>query len=161
MPRLKVTAPRTQALRKSLARLGVEIPKHAKQIIRDALESALAKLRKPGSKITYPVKWDSERQRRAYFATDGFGHGIPYRRAGKLSDSWKIVSTVATKNRVGYTIGSNLGYAKYVQGDAKGARQSSIHRNRWQLFADAVRAAIKSVPAKIRAELRIGGRKWQ
>ncbi len=33
----------------------------------------------------YPIRWKSEKQRRAFFATDGFGKGIPYKRIGKLA----------------------------------------------------------------------------
>lgn len=31
-----------------------------------------------------PFQWSSEKQRRAYFATDGFGSGIPYKRTHEL-----------------------------------------------------------------------------
>lgn len=40
--------------------------------------------------VRYPIQWTSERQRRAYFATDGFGHGIPYRRTGRLVSAWRL-----------------------------------------------------------------------
>jgi hypothetical protein len=33
--------------------------------------------------------WTSERQRKAYFASDGFGAGIPYERTGDLVRAWK------------------------------------------------------------------------
>jgi hypothetical protein len=39
--------------------------------------------------------WTSERQKRAYFATDGFGHGIPYQRSGKLLQAWKSFITLS------------------------------------------------------------------
>lgn len=42
---------------------------------------------KPG-KVKYPIKWKSERQRRAFFATNGFGGGIPSTRTDKLINSW-------------------------------------------------------------------------
>lgn len=38
--------------------------------------------------VKYPIEWTSEKQRRAFFATDGFGHGIPYQRTGKLALAW-------------------------------------------------------------------------
>jgi hypothetical protein len=38
---------------------------------------------KPGA-VKYPIQWTSEKQRRAYFATNGFGAGIPYRRTGNM-----------------------------------------------------------------------------
>jgi hypothetical protein len=38
-----------------------------------------------------PIRWKSERQRKAYFASNGFGGGIPSRRTGKLQKSWRII----------------------------------------------------------------------
>lgn len=39
--------------------------------------------------VKYPIAWKSERQRRAFFATNGFGGGIPYRRTGALGRGWE------------------------------------------------------------------------
>lgn len=36
--------------------------------------------------VKYPIEWTSEKQRRAFFATDGFGAGIPYKRSGTFFD---------------------------------------------------------------------------
>lgn len=38
-----------------------------------------------------PIRWKSQRQRRAYFASNGFGRGIPSRRTNKLKKSWRFV----------------------------------------------------------------------
>lgn len=35
-----------------------------------------------------PYQWQTEKQRRAYFATDGFGTGIPYTRTHNMVDSY-------------------------------------------------------------------------
>ena len=37
----------------------------------------------------HPIMWSSERQRRAYFASDGFGRGIPTRRTGSVVAGWE------------------------------------------------------------------------
>lgn len=42
----------------------------------------------PGA-VKYPIRWTSERQRRAFFATDGFGRGIPTRRTGRVAQ-WGV-----------------------------------------------------------------------
>jgi hypothetical protein len=69
----------------------------------------------PG-KPKYPIRWKSERQRRAFFATDGFGGGIPTRRSGALARGWQVeftgtgtVGTVEIYNDVPYT--------RFVQGN--------------------------------------------
>lgn len=60
--------------------------------------------------------WQTERQRRAFFATDGFGHGIPYRRTGGLARAWKV-TTVFTSDG-GEIVASNDNPASdFVQGD--------------------------------------------
>ncbi len=77
---------------------------------------ALSKLTKEPGPPIYPLRWASERQRRAYFATNGFGKGIPYQRTGKLQDGWDVDfqpdqegGTIALVNPVAYM--------RYVQGN--------------------------------------------
>jgi hypothetical protein len=36
------------------------------------------------------LRWKSDRQRRAFFATNGFGGGIPYRRTGALQKAYDV-----------------------------------------------------------------------
>jgi hypothetical protein len=50
---------------------------------------SLARLGQIPGKPKYPIRWTSERQRRAFFATKGFGRGIPTRRTGKIVRSWE------------------------------------------------------------------------
>ena len=60
--------------------------------------------------------WQTAKQKRAYFATDGFGHGIPYRRTGGLAHAWKV-KTIFTADG-GEIVASNDNPAvDYVQGD--------------------------------------------
>jgi hypothetical protein len=61
-----------------------------------------------------PYHWQSDKQRRAFFATGGFGRGIPSKRTGKLSGGWQ--SSVDPYRK---TLFNRVPYAKYVQGDAQ------------------------------------------
>ena len=63
----------------------------------------------------YPIEWTSERQRRAYFATDGFGAGIPYVRSNALADGWRA-RVVVQQDRTLIEIRNNRAYAPYVVG---------------------------------------------
>ena len=47
---------------------------------------------KPGPP-KYPIQWTSERQRKAFFATRGFGRGIPTRRTGRINEGWRTEVT--------------------------------------------------------------------
>jgi hypothetical protein len=64
----------------------------------------------------YPIRWASQRQRRAYFATDGFGHGIPYRRTGALTEAWDA-QFVFDADGGSFVIENTSPIATYVIGD--------------------------------------------
>lgn len=50
----------------------------------------LDELRYEPPSVHYPFVWTTEKQRRAYWATDGFGAGIPYKRTHRYSQAWKL-----------------------------------------------------------------------
>lgn len=61
-----------------------------------------------------PYQWQSEKQRRAYFATNGFGRGIPSPRSYDLRFGWKVSAWGdGTKMRVQ----NDVPYAGFVMGD--------------------------------------------
>jgi hypothetical protein len=60
-----------------------------------------------------PYKWNSDKQRRAYFATNGFGRGIPSVRSFDLRFGWQVVAWDGTRTR----ITNKVPYADFVQGD--------------------------------------------
>jgi hypothetical protein len=43
----------------------------------------------PGAPVR-PIRWKSQRQKRAYFASKGFGKGIPSRRTYAVLKGWKV-----------------------------------------------------------------------
>lgn len=53
-------------------------------------EPMLAELRYEPPGVYYPFVWASLKQMRAYFASDGFGAGIPYQRTHRYSQSWRL-----------------------------------------------------------------------
>jgi hypothetical protein len=59
-----------------------------------------------------PYRWQSEKQRRAFFATKGFGKGIPSRRSYELSRGWQQSVDPYRK-----TLFNRVPYAKYVMGN--------------------------------------------
>lgn len=71
----------------------------------------------PG-KVKRPIQWTSERQRRAFFATKGFGKGIPYKRRsgpGNLARAWKL-ETDTRNDEMKLVIKNDDQAAKYVYG---------------------------------------------
>lgn len=120
--------------------------------IEAVMNDALKVLQKPGKPIKYPVKWDSERQRRAFFATRGFGSGIPYRRTGRYSKSFQVTKTGKGAARRAYTLENTWPKSMYVGGNAAGARQSRIHAGRWPLIKDTVSKFVKRLVTDVKSK---------
>ena len=113
-----------------LRKLGVQIIPLTHREIKKNLEELKKAVSKPGSRPTYPINWDSEKQRRAFFATGGFGGGIPYVRTGRYENAWHIV-----RNASGYTLENPSDASIYISGDENARGQSRIHQGRWPLWA--------------------------
>ncbi len=137
MPQISITVS-SQKVVQSLTNLGQAMPGLVNADIEAVLEQTRAELAQPGSPSVSPVLWDSEKQRRAYFATDGFGHGIPYVRTGAYEQGFVVQKTGSNTYRQ-YKIVNKQSAAKYVGGDAMGGSQSRIHRGRWPLMFQVVR----------------------
>jgi len=100
-----------------------------------------ATLRREPGPVVYPIEWASERQRRAFFATNGFGHGIPYRRTHRYAEGWRVEADY----RGGLSemsITNSTDYAEYIGG----RKRQPFHANTG--WADA-----EQVTARIIAEL--------
>lgn len=137
MPSIQIRSNAGQ-ISQSLTTLGPSIERITNAKIEAVLQEALTDLEKEGEPISYPVHWDSERQRKAFFATNGFGRGIPTRRTGRYISGFKLEKTGFGTDRR-FTISNDVPYAKYVGGTALGQAQSNIHRGRWQIVSETVR----------------------
>lgn len=132
-------------IRKRLRRL----PLTFKGRLREAIDLIIQRLQRPGKKPTYPIQWDSDKQRRAFFATNGFGGGIPHQRTGKLAGGWKRESLDN-----GFVLVNRFKGAKYVWGNVRGEYQSQIHVGRWPLLRDILNNVIARLPKIIQESLR-------
>lgn len=109
--------------------------------VHDELKSEiLSDLAQEPGRVRYPIQWTSERQRRAFFATDGFGGGIPYRRTHKLSNAW-----VVEVRGHAIVIENPSDASKYVYGSLAQNRSAALrfkqrfHSNTgWQTATDTV-----------------------
>ena len=142
-------------VRMGLQDLESEIPAIGAQQIYERMQRAKERItRYPSSPRR--VRWDSEKQRRAYFASNGFGGGIPYLRTGTYGKSWYIRRNPrSARVLAGYSLISNAEqrgrlYPKFVGGDAYGNSQSNIHANRWAKTRTSVDKEIATLPAAIR-----------
>ncbi len=110
---------------KSQAQFRVELQTKVKPVLQKQVDATFG--RDPGP-VKYPIEWTSEKQRRAFFATDGFGEGIPTKRSNQLETSWVVV--VGTQLRTNLiTLYNPKSYAKFVY---PGSRQQRFHaRTGW------------------------------
>jgi len=134
--------------------LRAELPKVGRLKLRNVLERVRQKMSGAGKKSASPVKWDSAKQRRAFFATDGFGKGIPYVRTGGYQAAWKVVQT-----EKGFSLKNSKPGAKYIAGNAYGIGQSRIHQGRWRLLRDTVDGELEKLPAEMRSALFVVARR--
>jgi hypothetical protein len=72
----------------------LRISKKLQQALQQWQTQFLAQLQQEPGSPKYPIRWPSERQRRAFFATDGFGRGIPTKRSHALSQAWQAIVNV-------------------------------------------------------------------
>lgn len=105
-----------------------------KRRVKRLRQRILDDLRQYPGPVKYPFRWKSERQRRAYFATDGFGWGIPTVRTHALRDSW---TTRIKDQRTGaiFEVENNAPYARFVVGDDQ---QPGHLQTGWQSAAQIV-----------------------
>lgn len=78
----------------------------------------LSDLHRTPGKPHYPITWTSERQRRAFFASNGFGRGIPTRRTGRMVNSWDVKAE-RTLNGGRMLLTNDTEYWPFVVGEAQ------------------------------------------
>lgn len=106
------------------------LPRYRARIVRE--------LSKYPPKPKYPLRWQSARQRRAFFASNGFGKGIPYQRTGNLGKSWQV-SSKALGEGMSITTENTAPYAQYVVGSF----QQTFHADTGWVKADPALAKIQ------------------
>ncbi len=132
---MKITlkTPDYQARTAQVRALGAKIAE-ARQAATIVIAQDMQKtMRQPGESPTHPIQWDSPKQRSAFFATNGFGGGIPHKRTGEYEKSFKIEAIGS-----GVKFYSDSPALPFVGGNAFGLVRSGIHTGRWVLLQTAV-----------------------
>ena len=174
MPILSLKIKNAVLVHKGLEHLRKAIPEISRQRLYDAAAEIRDAMKEAGIEPTYPIHWDSVKQRKAFFASDGFtkprdwkrpkgyvNTSIPYKRKGTYEKAWKIEKSPAGKAPAseGYHLVNALEYAKYIGGTARGARQSRIHKGRWNVFRKVADRIIAKLPKTVIRSLQIIARK--
>lgn len=104
------------------AQFRVELQTKVKPVLQKQVDATFGE--DPGP-VKYKIDWTSVKQMAAFFATDGFGKGIPTKRTNQLRDSWVVdVSYQMRLNLI--TLRNSKSVAKYVY---PGPSQQRFHAN--------------------------------
>ena len=120
----------TQEVAQMLKQFGGDVMPAGQSSMFETARRIADRMSKPGSPIFYPVRWDSPKQMRAFFATNGFGGGIPTIRADSIPTGWEV-----NQSANGCEISNNQPGALAVYGSLTD-RQSLIHIDRWPPFKE-------------------------
>lgn len=127
-----------------------KVGRAGKRTLEQVTEAIRSRMAEEGKPVTYPVQWDSDKQRRAFFATNGFGRGIPYTRTGNYGRGWTV-----TPVPMGFEL-SNAHPAGAIGGMPESGWQSRIHRGRWnylpKIFAQEIVKLVPSMLENLRIE---------
>lgn len=147
MPFLSVEVkPPAQLVQHKLERLRRKVPLISKKRMYDAVVKIRSYMKVPGTKPVYPINWDTKRQRIAFFASNGFGGGIPTKRNNDYVRAWEVIPTER-----GYDVGNPLSHARYIGGTFRSTkRQSKIHRGRWRLVKVITDKVLGRLPKAVR-----------
>ena len=124
----------------------------ARAVLLETAQQIRGRMAEEGKPITYPVQWDSEKQRRAFFATNGFGGGIPHVRTGAYQRGW-----TAEPRSFGAVLFNHTRGAGAIGGTPSGW-QSRIHRNRWNYLLQILSEELTKIPDAIRNKFSVRSR---
>jgi len=88
----------------------------AREAVRPIVRKMMIQLHEPAGPVVYPIRWASAKQRRAYFATNGFGRGIPSVRTNRLVNTWTDEMRIQG-GELRVTVQNNVPYRAFVTGD--------------------------------------------
>jgi hypothetical protein len=116
---------------------------------RNAAQEFTKRMQKPGKGITYPVNWDSLEQQRAFFASNGFGGGIPTVRKNRYINAWQVRNIP-----LGAESFNKSGVTRYISGLFDGKGQSNIHKNRWDKMRDNMLIVVRKLERLLIKDVR-------
>lgn len=155
---IKITS-NIQDVIKRFKTLPGHIERASLKTLKEANDAITKAMKRPGRPVRYPIHWDSEKQRKAYFATNGFGKGIPYRRSDGYINAWQSRAIAG-----GYQ-SENIGHkAVLLAGTPSGniigrkvtsSGQSHIFQGRWQLVKPVIAFVLSKLPERLLKALKV------
>jgi len=156
-----IGASNSKKMRRAFNKALVGVTKQAVAVAQATLTQAAA----APSGVARPIEWTSEKQRKAYFATNGFGGGIPYRRTGLVNAGWNLLAVERSGGLVEVILLNTDPKAEFVYGtfNNNDRYQQRFHRNSGWSRSRTIRAQVfaavnRSVEAMFNETLKAFGR---
>lgn len=138
-----------QLVRQGLENFSEEIPQVGRRRIYLRMLRVKTRLSQTAPKPTYPIEWDSEKQKKFVLAKLRKEHNLPYRRTGKTQRGWTLTSL-----EDGYRLANEEPAAFFVYGDMfKRKSQSRIHAGRWPLTKVIAFEELDQLPEEIQLDI--------
>lgn len=111
----------------------IALLQHAPELIKTVTNKTAEKyepmfkvaLRVTPGRVVYPIMWTSDRQKGAFFATRGFGMGIPTPRTNRMVNAWRVVVVLSdSKEGASIELINDDPKRRYVIGE----KQQRFHR---------------------------------
>lgn len=122
--------------------------------LEEVAENIRRRMSEEGKPVKYPIRWDSQKQRKAFFATNGFGGGIPHKRTHKMRLGWKV-KAITQGTKTGVSITNKRRGAGAVFGLPRTGWQSRIHRGTWNYLPKIFLQEVKKLPLIVMKNVRI------
>jgi len=101
--------------------------------------------------VVLPVEWETDKQRKAFFASNGFGRGFGAKRTGEISNAWELEGE--SKNGTGdFIIFNPKKAAQYLYGP----RQQRFHIQTGWIGESQIDAIIREESEKTSDALILG-----
>lgn len=144
-----------------IRKLPQQLTRGAMRTFEQATNEIAHVMSRPGTKIVYPVSWDSIKQKIFVILKLKRENNLPYTRTGAYEGGWKaeaieggeMVSNVGHKAI--FIAGSPLAIGFGSGSKVTASGQSHIHAGRWQLVRPVVEAVLRHLPESLLQAVKI------
>ena len=158
----------TSSVRETISKLN-RLPKSLENAAMPAFKKSAETIRRimarPGLPVTYPIHWDSLKQKIFVILKLKKENNLPYERTNEHVNSWEV-SPVSNGSGVnGYQVSSIGHKAVFLHGTVTGhlngavhvqpSGQSHIFKDRWRLIRPVLDSVLSRLPENILKEFRI------
>lgn len=153
----------TASVRDAIKKLN-RLPRTMEQAAMPAFQKSAETIRRimarPGLPVTYPIQWDSIKQRIYVILKLKKENNLPYTRTNQRVLGWKV-----TPVSNGYQVANIGNKIVFLNGTVTGTLPSAVHvqpsgqsnifKDRWRLFRPVLNAVLARLPENIIKEVRI------